>query len=194
VGERQQQQSFKGGDEMIGFRWRSWLGASAILFLLYGAIDMVSAIAVPITGIHGGAGATSLVLDPSSDAYLVGGKQVIERLRSTNPKLDTLLVSSMVSMCAQLMAFAILAILVTWVAIRRGQAWGLWAVTAAALVQVPYYAVITSMYAAQGAPLGGAVSLLPFVVGPFIALAFGLIGMRRMRRARQVDSSTSRIG
>jgi hypothetical protein len=41
---------------MIGFRWRSWLGASAILFLLYGAVDMVSAIAVPITGIHGGAG------------------------------------------------------------------------------------------------------------------------------------------
>jgi len=76
-------------------------------------------------GIHGGAGATYLVLDPSSDAYLVGGKQVIETLRSTNPKLDTLLVSSMVSMCAQLMAFAILAIIVTWFAIRRGQAWGL---------------------------------------------------------------------
>jgi hypothetical protein len=92
------------------------------------------------------------------------------------------------------MAFAILAIIVTWFAIRRGQAWGLWAVTAAALVQVPHYAVITSMYAAQGAPLGGTVSLLPFVVGPLIALAFGLVGMRRMRRARQVDSSTSRIG
>ena len=34
---------------MSGFRWRSWLGASAILFLLYGAIDIVSALAVPIT-------------------------------------------------------------------------------------------------------------------------------------------------
>jgi hypothetical protein len=63
------------------------------------------------------------------------------------------------------MAFAILAIIVTWFAIRRGQAWGLWAVSAAALVQVPYYAVITSIYAAQGAPLGGTVSLFPFVVG-----------------------------
>jgi hypothetical protein len=29
-------------------------------------------------------------------------------------------------MCAQLMAFAMLAILITWFAIRRGQAWGLW--------------------------------------------------------------------
>ena len=41
---------------MNGFRRRSWLGASAILLLLYGAIDMVSALAVPTTGIHGGAG------------------------------------------------------------------------------------------------------------------------------------------
>jgi hypothetical protein len=41
---------------MSGFRWRSWLGASAILFLLYGAIDIVSALAVPATGIYGGAG------------------------------------------------------------------------------------------------------------------------------------------
>ncbi len=67
---------------MSGFRWRSWLGASAILFLLYGAIDIVSALEVPARGIHGGAGATSLVLYPSSDAHLVGGKQAIETLRS----------------------------------------------------------------------------------------------------------------
>jgi hypothetical protein len=149
--------------------------------------------AVPATGIHGAAGATSLVLDPASDAYLAGGKQVIDALRQNNPKLDTLLVSSMVSMCAELMAFGILAILVTWFAIRRGEAWGLWAVTAAALVQVPYFAVITSMYAAQRAPLGGAVSLLPYAMGPFIALAFGLVGMRQMRRVRQVDVLMSPI-
>ena len=42
----------------------------------------------------------------------------------------------MVSMCAQMMAFAIVLRLVTWFAIRGGQAWGLWAVTAAALAQL----------------------------------------------------------
>jgi hypothetical protein len=170
---------------MGGFRWRSWLGASVILFLLYGAVDMLSALLVPTTLIRGGAGATAVVLDPDSDAYLVGGKQVIDALRSTNPKLDTLLVSSMVSMCAQMMAFAIVLLLVTWFAIRGGQAWGLWAVTAAALAQVPYYAAIISMYVAQGAPLGGAVAgLIPFIVGPLIALPLGLVGMRRMQRFR----------
>jgi hypothetical protein len=171
---------------MGGFRWRSWLGASVILFLLYGAANMLSALLVPTTLIQGGAGATAVVLDPDSDAYLVGGKQVIDTLRSANPKLDTLLVSSMVSMCSQMMAFAIVAILVTWFAIRGGQAWGLWAVTAAALAQVPYYVAIISMYAAQGAPVGGALGpvSLSFFVGPLIALALGLVGMRRMQRFR----------
>jgi hypothetical protein len=170
---------------MDGFRWRSWLGASVTLFLLYGAVNAVAALVVPTTLIHGGAGATAVVIDPDSDAYLAGGKQVINELRQDNPKLDTLLVSSMVSMCAQMMAFAIVAILVTWFAIRRGQTWGLWAVTAAAVAQVPYYVAITTMYAAQGAPIGGWLAAqFPFYVGPLIALACGLVGTRRMQLSR----------
>jgi hypothetical protein len=170
---------------MITFRWRSWLGASVILFLLFGAANVLAALVVPTTLIRGGAGATAVVLDPDSDAYLAGGKQIINALRHDNPKLDTLLVSSMVSMCSQMMAFAIVAILVTWFAIRRGQTWGLWAVTAAALAEVPYYVAITTMYAAQGAPIGGGVAgLFPFYVWPLIALALGLVGMRRMHLSR----------
>jgi hypothetical protein len=167
---------------MRGFRWRSLLGASVLLFLLYGAANVLAAVMVPMALIRGGAGATAVVLDPASDAYLAGGKQALTALRSTNPKLDTLLVSSMVSMCAQMMAFAIVAILVTWFAIRRGQAWGLWAVAAAVLAQLPYYAAILTMYAAQGAPLGGSVpGLSAFTVGPLLALALGWAGIRRMQ-------------
>lgn len=174
---------------MRSFRWRSLLGASVFLYLLYGAANVLAALSVPITLLRGGAGATAVVLDPESDAYLAGGKEVIDALRSTNPKLDTLLVSSMVSMCAQMMAFAIVAILVTWFAIRRGQSWGLWAVAAAALAQIPYYAAILTMYAAHGAPLGGSVAgLSTFSVGPLIALALGLAGIRRMRLAPTTGS------
>jgi hypothetical protein len=54
----------------------------------------------------------------------------------------------------------------------------------AALAEVPYYAVITGMYAAQGAPVeGGIIGLAPFYVWPIVALAVGLIGRRRMHRA-----------
>jgi hypothetical protein len=133
---------------MSAFRWRSWLGASVILFLFYGALNAFAAVFVPATLISGGAGATAPVTTLRADGYLVGGTQVLAALRHDNPKLDTLLVSSMVGMCSQMMAFAIVALLVSWFVIRRGGAWGLWGVTAGALVQVPYYAAISSMYAA----------------------------------------------
>jgi hypothetical protein len=57
-------------------------------FLLCAAADVVAALLVPATLISGGAGATGLVLDPDADAYLAGGKQVLDALRQTNPKLD----------------------------------------------------------------------------------------------------------
>ncbi len=112
------------------FRWRSWLGISVLLFLLYGAVNVLAAILVPATLVAGGAGGpTGVVLDPDADAYLVGGMQVMAALRHDNPKLDTLLVSSMVGMCSQMMAFGIMAIAVTWFVIRRAIAWSMWAVT-----------------------------------------------------------------
>lgn len=169
---------------MSTFRWRSWLGGSVVLFLLYGAVNVLAALFVPATLISGGAGATAPVTTLDADGYLVGGTQVLAALRHTDPKLDTLLVSSMVGMCSQMMAFAILALLVSWFVIRRGEAWGLWGVTAGALVQVPYYAVITGMYSAQGAPVDGVIlGLVPFYVWPLVAFAVGLIGLRRRRPA-----------
>jgi len=148
----------------------------------FAAANIAAALLVPTTLIRGGAGATGLVLDPDADAYLAGGKHLLDALRQTNPNLDTLLVSSMVSMCAQMMAFGILALLITWFVVRRGQAWGVRAVTVAALAEVPYYVVIAGMYSARGAPVaGGIIGLAPFYVWPIVALALGLIGLRRSR-------------
>ncbi|HEY3084215.1 MAG TPA: hypothetical protein VGK28_02045 [Candidatus Dormibacteraeota bacterium] len=170
---------------MAAFRWRSWLGAAVILFLIYGAVNVLSALVVPAILVLGGAGATGLVLDPDADAYLAGGKQILDSLRQSNPKLDTLLVTSMVAMCSQMMAFGILALVTTWLVIRRGSPWGLWAVTIAALAEVPYYAVITTMYSQQGAPVeGGIIGLAPFYIWPLVAFVVGLIGMSRLRAAR----------
>ncbi len=38
------------------FRWKSWLGASVILYLLYAAANVVAALVVPTTLARGGAG------------------------------------------------------------------------------------------------------------------------------------------
>jgi hypothetical protein len=60
-----------------------------------------------------------------------------------------------------------------------------WAVTVAALAEVPYYVVIAGMYSAHGAPVAdGIIGLAPFYVWPIVALALGLIGLRRLRAAR----------
>jgi hypothetical protein len=43
----------------IAFRWQSWLGLSVALFLVYGALNLISAIAVPVMlqlGVAGAAG------------------------------------------------------------------------------------------------------------------------------------------
>ena len=168
---------------MSAVRWRSWLGASVVLFLLYGAVNVLAAVLVPATLISGGAGATAPVATLDADSYLAGGTQALAALRRDNPKLDTLLVSSMVGMCSQMMAFAIVALLVTWFVIRRGEAWGVWGVTAAALVQAPYYAVIGSMYAAQGAPIAGFIGFVPFYAFPLLAFGVGIVGLRRMQPA-----------
>ena len=54
-------------------------------------------------------------------------------LRSSNPKLDTLLVSSMVGMCGQMIAVAALFLAIVWFPFRRGQRWALWALQLTAL-------------------------------------------------------------
>lgn len=169
---------------MSAFRWKSLLGVSVIVFLLYGAFNVFLSLQVPIKLVTGGVGMNNLVLSTTTDTYMLGGKQAVDALRQTNPKLDTLLVSSMLAMCSQMMAFAIVSLLVTWFVIRQGQAWGVWAVTAAVLIQIPYYAVIINMYAAQGAPVGGVLPILAvFNIVPLVAFALGLVGIRRLKIA-----------
>jgi len=86
------------------FRWRSWLGASVIFFLIFGVINVGLAIAVPAT-LHLN-GSFSGVVFGAGDAQLLG--RSFAGLRHDNPKLDMLLVDSMTSMCAMMMGWGIM--------------------------------------------------------------------------------------
>lgn len=149
---------------MSSVRWRSWLGGAVVFFLLYGGVNLIGAVWVPITQISGGAGAHDLVLNWNYDAYLAGGRSTIDSLRTDNPKLNTLLVSSKVAFNSQMMVYSILVLSITWFAIRRHQAWAIWAVTIAAVAQIPYYVVITNMYVDQGVSDHSFYLHLPFYV------------------------------
>ncbi len=162
----------------MAFRWRSWLGLAVVLFLIYGALNLVAAIAVPLTLQFGGAGAGGVapVFSPDGDAALLG--RPLEGLRQRDPKLDALLVSGMQSMCAMMIAMATLVLAVTWYALRRGQRWALWALGLSVLLSVPHYLLISANYAAQGAPvMSGLAPIVVFWAVALVGFAAGLAGL-----------------
>jgi hypothetical protein len=86
------------------FRWRNWLGASVIFFLIFGVINIALAIAVPTTlHLNGSDVFPGVVFSGTGDAQLLG--RSLAGLRHDNPKLDTLLVVSMTSMCAMMIGW-----------------------------------------------------------------------------------------
>jgi hypothetical protein len=102
------------------FRWKSWLGASVIFFLLFGVVNVVEAIAVPLLLHLKGSGAfPGVVFSGTGDAQLLG--RSLTGLDHDNPKLNTLLVDSMTSMCAMMMGWGIMILAAAWFGLRRGR-------------------------------------------------------------------------
>jgi len=165
---------------LVSFHWRSWLGAAVVIFVINGLVNILAAIVVPLSLSLGGAGALGgggVVFSGDGDAALLG--RPLEVLRQTDPKLDALLVSSMLGMCSQMMQFAVVALGLAWFALRRGERWALWFLVVGSLIGVPYYVIIAATYAAHGAPASGLLAFLPFWAVPIAGLVVGFIGLRR---------------
>jgi hypothetical protein len=172
---------------MGGFRWRSWLGASVIFFLIFGLINVVLAIAVPLT-LHFNGAFPGVVFSATGDQQLLG--RSITGLHHDNPKLDTLLVDSMTSMCAMMMGWGIMILTAAWFGLRRGRSWTYWALLLSGLVSLVYYFVISADYARQGASWAdGLQSVLEASIPLFLgAIAGGIASVRVSRTA--ADAST----
>ncbi len=167
-----------------GFRWQSRLGVATALFLAIGALNLAAAIVVPIT-LHqsGPAAAGGLVLTNEADGAFLG--RSLSDVAATDPQMGAYLVTFMDTMCAFMMAFAILQIGLAWFAVRRAQPWALWAGALASLAIVPYYLAVGATFAQRGAPvLAGLGGILFFPAVAVAATAVGLSGIRRMRRSR----------
>ena len=163
----------------FSFRWRSWLGLSVALFLLYGAFNVFAALSVPLS-LHGrGAGAVgdTLVLTTTADTALLG--RSLTELQQADPRLGAFLVTFMDTMCAQMMAFALLQLGVVWFALRRGQRWALWTAAVADLAIFPYYGAIIQAYARFGVPPGDLSFLIGFAVVIVVATAVGWFSLRQ---------------
>jgi len=133
-------------------RWRSMSGIGLALLLGYGTLNVVSALAVPIAleaRAVRGLGDGAVLLGTRPEEYMLG--TTYARLRRTDPKLDKLLVDTMLGMCAQMMAMAAAFLGVAWFAARRGARWAPWVLLVSGVAWVPYYFVIASDFGAFGA-------------------------------------------
>ena len=148
-----------------------------VLLLGYGTLNVVSALVVPIAleaGAVRGLGDGAVLLGSRPEEYMLG--TTYAQLHQTNPKLDKLLVDSMLGMCAQMMAMAVAFLGITWFAARRGARWAPWVLLVSGVVWVPYYYVIAFDFVALGAKntvmAAGMTSMyaMPAVVGAILML------------------------
>lgn len=168
----------------LRFRWRSWLGAGVSLFLLWGLVNVFSAVFVPLSLHLGGAAGLGgmLVWSADADAQLLG--RSIAEIGRTDAGLSTYLVTFMDTMCAQMMSFGILQLAIAWYALRRAHTWALWSLLVAGIAFIPYNAAIWRTYAAYGvasSALGaGLVFSISLAVIPLAAFACGWLGLKRI--------------
>ena len=167
----------------FNFRWRSWLGLTVAIFLLWGALNAFLATFVPVSLHRNGAGAVggTLVLGANEDTALLG--RPLAAIAQDDPKLNAFLVTFMDTMCAQMMAYAIVHLAVVWFALRRGQAWALWTVGAAAVVSFLYFVPIMMTYARFAVPVGESMRNIAIPIVIVLAVtALGWFGLRRAQR------------
>src|ERR1051325_5205231 len=163
-------------------RWRSMAGLGLVLLLFYGAMNVVAAVVVPVAleaRAGRGLGDGAVIFGNGPEEYMLGTPYA--RLHQENPKLDKLLVDTMLGMCAQMMAMAAAFLGIAWYAARRGARWAPWVLLVSGLIWVPYYFVIASDFGAFGAPdtFKAAVMVAVFAIPAVLGAALMLIAPRR---------------
>jgi hypothetical protein len=121
-----------------------------------------------------GLGDGAVIFAQGPEEYMLG--TTYAQLHRDNPKLDKLLVDSMLGMCSQMMAMAVAFLGIAWFAARRGARWAPWVLLVSGVIWVPYYFVIASDLGAFGASdtfrAAAMVSMfaIPAVVGAVLML------------------------
>ena len=92
------------------------------------------------------------IMNNQADSRVLG--KDIATLSKTDRPLNDYMVAFMDTMCLMMMAFGLLQIAIVWFALRRRQAWALWAIVLADLSFIPYLMAWTSTFSKYGATWG----------------------------------------
>ena len=157
--------------------WASPLGASTVLFVLYGLVWFLIGVLTPF--LHDSTtGRTMLFMSPRTDAALFGGNPTS---LLADPALSQLRSLLMIALGSMLAAAGVLVIAIALFALRVGQGWALAALTLAGLVVLPLWFLVFRPYAAAGVAVGLG-DVPPFMWVPTTllvpAVALGWIGLR----------------
>jgi hypothetical protein len=157
--------------------WASPLGASTILFALYGLIYVLIGALTPI--LHDrGIGTTMLFISPRADTALFGASPSDLIADPTVSRLRSLLLTALGGM---LVAAGILVIATALFGLRAAERWALLALTIAGVAVLPFWVLIFRPYVAAGAPLAlGDIPPFMWVPAALLVPAFvlGWIGVR----------------
>lgn len=160
------------------FRWLSPLGASVVLFILFGLLFLLIGLVTPAAVSRPELRTRDLLTSERADTILFG--RAPADLFKEDKALATLWRLMALHLAGMFVGFAIFQLVVVWVGLRQGQIWALWTLTIADLSILPYLGLILTSYAAAGARLGvGDMPpyFLALVIVP-IALVLGWIGLR----------------
>jgi hypothetical protein len=163
-------------------RWRSISGVGLALLLIYGVLNVVSALVVPMAleaRAVRGLGDAAVIIGRGPEEYMLG--PTYAQLLQGNPMLDPLLVDSMLAMCSQMMAMAAAFLGIAWFAARRGARWAPWVLLVSGVIWVPYYFIIASDFGAFGAKdtFMAAVMVSMFAIPAVVGAVLMLVAPRR---------------
>jgi len=129
--------------------WASPLGASTILFVLYGLVYLLIGALTPL--LHDrGIGPTMLFISPRADTVLFGAAPA-ELIN--DPALSRLRSLLLIALGGILVAAGILVIATAVFALRHGERWALFALALAGVAVLPFWFLVFRPYVAAGAPL-----------------------------------------
>jgi hypothetical protein len=163
-------------------RWKSLSGLGLALLIVYGVLQFAASIAVPyMLETQGGQGGGSggVIIARAPEEFMLG--TTYAQLHTDNPKLDKLLVDSMVGMCSMMMSMAVAVLGIAWFAARRGVRWAPWVVVVSALAWVPYYYIIAADLTSFGATgaFAAATGIAAFALPAVLGAVLMSIGQRR---------------
>ena len=162
----------------VEFRWFSLLGASVILFLLYGLVYLLIGALTPIM-LNSETGRQMLIISPRTDS-IVFGRSPSELLRD-DPALFQLRTILLIIIGGLLFTAGCFHIALTWFGLRQGHLWALATLAFGGLAVLPFWFLALQPYFRQGVNLSLA-DMPPFMWVPAVlllpAIVLGWLGLR----------------